>query len=59
MEQTAAIEQKPSEDKRQALRDAVMARVTARLERSQIEAPDLPSHLERVTQPTVSFGRRL
>lgn len=59
VEHKPAVEQRPAEDNRQSLRDAVMARVTMRLERSQIEAPELPSHLERVAQPAVSFGRRM
>ncbi|MCV9963516.1 hypothetical protein OIU34_16560 [Pararhizobium sp. BT-229] len=59
VEQKAGVQQKPAEETRQSIREAVMARVTARLERTRVDPPSMPSHLERVAQPAVSFGRRM
>ncbi|MCZ7861911.1 hypothetical protein O9X98_11030 [Agrobacterium salinitolerans] len=47
-------------EQRQAARDALLSRVSARLERHQVPQQSVPSHIERVVQqPAVTFGRRM
>lgn len=47
-------------EQRQANRDAILARVSAKLERYQAPQQSVPSHLDRVApQPAVAFGRRM
>ncbi|MDW9478978.1 hypothetical protein GOB57_09825 [Sinorhizobium meliloti] len=51
---------KPPEERRMTNGEALMARVSARLERLPPEPTVVPMHLDRVPrQPTVAFGRRM
>lgn len=47
-------------EQRQANRDALLARVSARLDRHPAPLESVPTHLERIVQqPAVTFGRRM